>query len=233
MDKIYNMLLAGVGGQGIILASDIICQAAMNAGYDTKKSEIHGMSQRGGSVFSHIRFGGKVYSPVIAKKTANLIVALEEMEIIRWLEYAAVDTQMLILKNRILPAGVENYPEGTELFIKNKFPNSFFLIPDEVILRCLGVDNKYMGVVYASIAGSITLMPGFIAFPLCGILLTKQVPYMILSAFTTTLMMVGILTFPVEKEYFGIKVAVIRNLAGLLIALIVAFITGIMFGEIF
>ena len=108
-----------------------------------------------------------------------------------------------------------------------------FLVPDEVILNYLGSDNKFVGVLLASLIGSITLMPGFIAFPLCGILLTKGVLYMVLSAFTTTLMMVGVLTYPVEKEYFGPRVTIMRNAISFLIAIVIAVITGIFFGEIF
>jgi len=108
-----------------------------------------------------------------------------------------------------------------------------FLFPDEVISNYLGNSSKFISVLLASFIGSITLMPGFVAFPLSGILLTKGVPYMVLSAFTTTLMMVGIITFPLEKEYFGVKVTVIRNTISFFIALIVAVITGILFGEIF
>jgi len=108
-----------------------------------------------------------------------------------------------------------------------------FLFPDEVISNYLGNSSKSISVLLASLFGSITLMPGFVAFPLCGILLTKGVPYMVLSAFTTTLMMVGIITFPIEKEYFGVKVTIIRNIISFFIALIVAVITGIFFGEIF
>ncbi len=108
-----------------------------------------------------------------------------------------------------------------------------FLFPDEVISNYLGNSSKFISVLLASFIGSITLMPGFVAFPLSGILLTKGVPYMVLSAFTTTLMMVGIITFPLEKEYFGVKVTVIRNIISFFIALIVAIITGIFFGEIF
>ena len=108
-----------------------------------------------------------------------------------------------------------------------------FLFPDEVISNYLGNSSKFISVLLASFIGSITLMPGFVAFPLSGILLTKGVPYMVLSAFTTTLMMVGIITFPLEKEYFGVKVTVIRNIISFFIALIVAVITGILFGEIF
>jgi len=108
-----------------------------------------------------------------------------------------------------------------------------FLVPDEVISDYLGGDNKLIGFLFASFLGSITLMPGFIAFPLAGILLSKGVAYMVLSAFTTTLMMVGILTYPIEKQYFGAKVTIMRNAISLLIALIVAVVTGIFFGEIF
>jgi len=108
-----------------------------------------------------------------------------------------------------------------------------FLVPDKVISDYLGVNNKFVGVLIASFFGSITLMPGFIAFPLCGILLRKGVLYMVLAAFTTTLMMVGVLTYPIEKEYFGIRVTIIRNVISLFIALVVAVMIGIFFGEIF
>ena len=93
-----------------------------------------------------------------------------------------------------------------------------YLVPDETISRYLGHENKLMGLLIAYALGSISLMPGFIAFPLCGMLLEKGVLYMILSGFSTTLMMVGILTFPVEKAYLGTKVAVLRNLIYLVIA---------------
>lgn len=108
-----------------------------------------------------------------------------------------------------------------------------FLVPDRVISNYLGSNNMLAGVLLASFFGSITLMPGFIAFPLCGILLKKGVLYMVLSAFTTTLMMVGVLTYPIEKGYFGTRVTIVRNVVSLFIALIVAVMTGIFFGEIF
>jgi len=108
-----------------------------------------------------------------------------------------------------------------------------FLIPDEVIPKYLGGSNKFIGVIFASLFGSITLMPGFIAFPLAGILLKEGVAYMVLAAFTTTLMMVGILTAPIEKAYFGIKVTVIRNIVSFFIALVITVVIGIFFGEIF
>ena len=108
-----------------------------------------------------------------------------------------------------------------------------FLIPDEVISNYLAGSNKLIGVLFASFFGSITVMPGFIAFPLSGILLKKGVAYMVIAAFTTTLMMVGVLTAPVEKQYFGIKITIIRNVISFIIALIVAIVIGIFFGEIF
>jgi len=107
-----------------------------------------------------------------------------------------------------------------------------FFLPDEVIAAHLGIDNRFVGTFFASLFGSITLMPGFIAFPLCGILLEKGVPYMVLSAFTTTLMMVGVLTYPVEKAYFGARVTIIRNLLSFLTALVIAAATGSFFGEL-
>lgn len=108
-----------------------------------------------------------------------------------------------------------------------------FFVPDKTISNYLGNNNKLIGMIFASLFGSITLLPGFIAFPLCGILLKKGVSYMVLSAFTTTLMMVGVLTYPIEKEYFGMKVTIIRNVICFFIAIIVALVTGIFFGEVF
>ncbi len=106
------------------------------------------------------------------------------------------------------------------------------LVPDSLILHYLGKSNMSKGVVMATLFGSITLMPGFIAFPLCGILLQKGVTYTVISAFTTTLMMVGFVTFPIERKYFGAKVAAIRNALSLFIAVVVAVMTGVFFGEI-
>jgi len=108
-----------------------------------------------------------------------------------------------------------------------------FLIPDKLISNYLGKNNIFIGVLLASFFGSITLIPGFIAFPLCGILLKKGVLYMVLSAFSTTLMMVGVLTYPIEKEYFGVRLTILRNIMSLFIALVVALMTGIFFREIF
>jgi len=108
-----------------------------------------------------------------------------------------------------------------------------FLFPETVISDYLGNSNKYIAAVFASLLGSVALIPGFVAFPLAGILLKNGVPYMVISAFTTTLMMVGIITYPVEKAYFGMRVTIIRNGVSFLIALLVALMTGVLFGELF
>ncbi len=135
MKKIFNLFIAGVGGQGIILASDIITRAAMNANFDVKKSEIHGMSQRGGSVFSHIRFGEKVFSPVIPEKSADILVSLEQMEILRWLHLANSETLVILYNTKILPSEVKEYPEGIIEELKKKFKNLIIIEPEELIKK--------------------------------------------------------------------------------------------------
>ncbi|MFA5167350.1 MAG: hypothetical protein WC530_02330 [Candidatus Omnitrophota bacterium] len=107
-----------------------------------------------------------------------------------------------------------------------------FLVPDQVIVAYLRNHDKWIGFLFATLFGSITIMPGFIAFPLCGILLKKGVAYMVLSAFANTLMMVGVATFPLEKRYFGTKAALMRNASSLFIAIIVALVTGFFYGEL-
>ncbi len=83
-ERVTSVLFAGIGGQGIILASDILAEVAFVTGCDVKKSEVHGMSQRGGSVTSHVRFGKRVYSPLIPEGEVDFLVALHEAEEKRW-----------------------------------------------------------------------------------------------------------------------------------------------------
>jgi indolepyruvate ferredoxin oxidoreductase beta subunit len=130
--RVTGILMVGVGGQGIILASDILTRAAMEAGHDAKKSEIHGMSQRGGSVFSHIRFGEKVHSPVISEGEADILFALEEMEALRWLRSAHCGSLVVVLRTRITPANVDRYPEGVEDALKRACTRLVFLDPEEL-----------------------------------------------------------------------------------------------------
>ncbi len=108
-----------------------------------------------------------------------------------------------------------------------------YLLPEKVILAILDNESKGVSLTLASAIGSISVLPGFIAFPLCRLLLQKGVTYMVLSAFSTTLMMVGLVSIPIEIKYFGIKISVLRNFVSLLIALIIALFTGFIFGELF
>jgi len=108
-----------------------------------------------------------------------------------------------------------------------------YFLPANNISEYLSSNNKIKGMIAALIIGSFAVFPGFIAFPICGILRDSGVSYMILSAFSTTLMLVGIATYPLEKHYFGRKATIIRNVAGFFMAIIVAIITGILYGEIF
>ncbi len=107
-----------------------------------------------------------------------------------------------------------------------------FFIPGNLISKTLSHQNKFLSTSIATIIGSITMIPGFIAFPLSGILKQNGTPYMVIAAFTNTLMMVGILTFSFEKKYLGFKLALLRNMSSLLIAIIVSITIGFLFGEI-
>jgi len=118
---VYNVLMVGVGGQGIILASDILAEAAMLAGLDAKKSEVHGMSQRGGPVFSHVRFGREVHSPVIGKGEADVIYALERMELLRWSEWARPGATAIYADTDMFPTNIAAYPSGIDDEIAARF----------------------------------------------------------------------------------------------------------------
>lgn len=106
MSDVKNILLVGVGGQGTILASKILTGALMKAGYDVKMSEIHGMSQRGGSVSTQVRYGEKVLSPIVGKGSADVIVAFEKMEALRWLDHLKVGGHMVVNDFEIQPVPV-------------------------------------------------------------------------------------------------------------------------------
>jgi indolepyruvate ferredoxin oxidoreductase beta subunit len=93
---VKNILLVGVGGQGTILASKLLTTGLMEAGYDVKMSEIHGMSQRGGSVSTHVRYGDKVESPVIEMGGADILVSFEKMEALRWVKYLKPNGKVVV-----------------------------------------------------------------------------------------------------------------------------------------
>jgi len=156
--SIKNILIVGVGGQGVILASNALSEVAMAKGFDVKKNESHGQSQRGGTVPSHIRYGEKVFSPVIGRGEADLVLAFEELEGLRFAHFLKPEGKMILNRQRIYPprvtSGMDTYPEnvvtllrdnGVEtievdaISIANKLGNS--LVASTVLL---GVLSKYL-----------------------------------------------------------------------------------------
>jgi len=117
--KNMGLLVTGVGGQGIILASDIIGEAAMSEGFDVKKTDTLGMAQRGGSVVSHIRIGQKVYSPLISEGEVDFLLAFEKLEAVRWSNYLRSSATVVINQYAQPPLSVnlgnEQYPDDTEV----------------------------------------------------------------------------------------------------------------------
>lgn len=124
MADVKNILLVGVGGQGTILVGKILSNGLMEAGYDVKMSEVHGMAQRGGSVSNQVRYGTKVYSPIIGKGQADILVSFETMEALRWLEYLSPQGKAVINDYRIPSApilmGKCDYPEDLLEIMKEK-----------------------------------------------------------------------------------------------------------------
>lgn len=111
-----NVMIVGVGGQGSLLASKLLGHVLLAKGYDVKVSEVHGMSQRGGSVVTYVRFGDKVYSPIIDKGEADYIIAFESLEAARYMEYLKPGGQVIVNAQEIEPmpviTGAMEYPEG-------------------------------------------------------------------------------------------------------------------------
>ena len=124
MTDIKNVLLAGVGGQGILLASEIMSEALMLAGHDVKKAEVHGMAQRGGSVVSHVRYGKQVLSPTIADGTADVLFGFELLETCRYLPLLKKGGQVIVNNVRIAPPSValgqQEYPEDIPGLIRSR-----------------------------------------------------------------------------------------------------------------
>ena len=122
-----NIILSGVGGQGILLASAVISHAAMMSGYDVKTNEVHGMAQRGGSVIAQIRFGEKVLSPLIKEGDADFLLALEKVEAVRYANYLKNDGVAIVNMQKIIPvtvaSGSATYPDNIDDILKERLPN--------------------------------------------------------------------------------------------------------------
>ena len=128
MSQVKNILLAGVGGQGILLASEVISEVMLLSGLDVKKNEIHGMSQRGGSVVSHVRYGEKVYSSIIPEGEVDILFSFELLETCRYLPLLRKNGRVVLSNWKISPPavarGVQTYPENLEQKICQQFPKS-------------------------------------------------------------------------------------------------------------
>ncbi len=119
---IINILIVGCGGQGVILASEILSHVAVSCGLDAKKSEIHGMSQRGGVVTSHVRYGRKIASPTIMEGSADILLSFELAETLRWISYLKPEGKVISSRQQIVPpivsTGLAAYPENIEQTLK-------------------------------------------------------------------------------------------------------------------
>lgn len=140
--KAYNFFITGVGGQGTLLASDIVALVGAAAGYDVKKSEVHGMSQRGGSVVSQVRWDDHVYAPLVGHGQVDYLIAFEKLEALRYIEYLKPNGIALINDHDIPPVAVnlgqEEYPEDGHIqqILRQYSPNVYYLdaisIADEI-----------------------------------------------------------------------------------------------------
>lgn len=159
-DRVYNVLIVGVGGQGIILASDVLGKVAARHGYDVKKNEIHGMAQRGGSVSSHVRFGKTVSSPIIKMGEADVLLSFEQIETLRYFPFLSRDGNVIVNDQKILPpavfTGKQEYPPDILEKIRQKVPNAVVVDGIEVAQKLgnprivnvifLGILSKYFDI---------------------------------------------------------------------------------------
>ena len=154
-DRITNILLVGVGGQGILLAAEILSETVMLAGYDVKKSEIHGMSQRGGSVVSHVRYGKEVFSPMVPEGEGDVLFGFELMESYRALPLLKAGGTVVVNDLTIAPPSVligqEQYPEGLAQKIKE-------LVPD-----CILVDGQNLALEAGNARAANTVLLGAVS----------------------------------------------------------------------
>jgi indolepyruvate ferredoxin oxidoreductase beta subunit len=155
------IMIVGVGGQGTLLASRILGHVALSGGADVKVSEVHGMSQRGGSVVTYVKMGPKVYSPVIEKNEADILLCFEELEALRWIEYARKDATIIINRQRIDPmpviTGKAKYPEGIAETISKRFSNTLIVPALDLAEKCGNI--KSVNVVMIGVLARKTDIP--------------------------------------------------------------------------
>ena len=157
-----NVFLAGVGGQGILLASEVLGEAFLLGGYDVKKSEVHGMAQRGGAVTTHLRYGPKVFSPLIEPGTADLLVAFEKLEALRFAHFLKPDGAAVVNAQEILPPSVatgrERYPARIEERLAEVTPNLYLV---DALAAALSLrEVRAVNMVMVGAASQLLPLPG-------------------------------------------------------------------------
>lgn len=159
--KAMNILIVGVGGQGTLLTSRILAQVAVDLGYDVKVSEIHGMAQRGGSVVSQVRYGEKIYSPIISKGDADIILAFEKLEAARWLDYLKADGMVIINDDRVDPlpvmSGKLKYPDDIDQRIAQLVEKTMVVDASSIAIECGNV--RAANVVLVGILAAVIGLP--------------------------------------------------------------------------
>jgi indolepyruvate ferredoxin oxidoreductase, beta subunit len=160
-DRVYNVLIVGVGGQGIILASDVLGRVAARHGYDVKKNEIHGMAQRGGSVSSHVRFGKTVNSPIIKMGEADVLLSFEQIETLRYFPFLSEKGQVVVNDQKILPpavfTGQQEYPNDVLQKIKQKAPNTI-IVDGPGVAKKIG-NPKVLNVIFLGVLSKFLDIP--------------------------------------------------------------------------
>jgi indolepyruvate ferredoxin oxidoreductase beta subunit len=160
-NKIYNVLIVGVGGQGVILASDVLGRVAASHGYDVKKNEIHGMAQRGGSVSSHVRFGPSVSSPIIKLGEADVLLSFEQIETIRYFSYLSDKGKVIVNNHRILPpavfTGQQEYPPDILERLRERVPDAV-IFDGEAIAQRIG-NPRVINVIFLGVLSNFLDIP--------------------------------------------------------------------------
>jgi len=160
-DRVYNVLIVGVGGQGIILASDVLGRVAAKHGYDVKKNEIHGMAQRGGSVSSHVRFGKIVSSPIIKMGEADVLLSFEQIETLRYFPFLSEKGQVIVNDQKILPpavfTGQQEYPSDILERIKQKAPKTI-IVDGPTVARNIG-NPRVLNVIFLGVLSKFLDIP--------------------------------------------------------------------------
>jgi len=156
-----SIMIVGVGGQGTLLTSRILGDVALSSGLDVKVSEVHGMSQRGGSVVTYVKMGEKVYSPVIEKNEADILLCFEQLEALRWIDYAKKEASIIINTQRIDPMpviiGKAKYPENIIDKIKANYPHVTSVPALELAKACGNI--KAVNVVMIGVMARSTDIP--------------------------------------------------------------------------